>query len=332
MQVKFFKDNFINRCRINPDAFRVDAFRLLPESDRLEFCLSPDLTFKFILNKLARVISRTTKMLLIKETDYILDSIINSGGQATIYFAIKGLHIFCAKLASSEIILKEFTTTGFIASKFPTCKTILFPIEKIDEVPKHEGNSILIFPYVPFILSVMPVLYDINLASLDCIICRVTISVLSAIITIFKCGYVHGDIKLANIGYFTSNSGNDLPRVVLFDFGSSVEIGHTRFTSQTECIGLGITDVSVKYDLVCLATVVGMMSNVVPLPNDDVVSFKNKSTDSSNKSISSLIIPQIIECITSFSCDEVSLMELSQKLKIMCQPAIIADFDDLYSF
>lgn len=303
----------------------------MDEEIRDDFMKSPELRLNYVVGKMRNILKSKTKLLLRDAEDYLLDGLIEVGGQATIYYAIHHMHIYCAKVADADIIRKEFKSTMTLKEKSPNCKTILYPLELIDDVPNHAGKSLLIFPYVPFILSSMPIIFDGDFKFLDYMTCRVAICILSSIIVFFKCGLVHGDIKLGNIGYFTSNKLDDVPPlVVLFDFGSTVEINH-HLEATTDFIGLDFSSyyVTTSYDLACLATTLGMMNGII-LPRNDPKVFESNAINSS--SICSTLIPLILKIARKFAGLQ-SLENLASEMKkiiFVKDPKLVSDYDQLF--
>jgi hypothetical protein len=247
----------INYGRDPPEKY-LNLINHLNHSQLARFLKDPADQLHSFIAQLDRTLQTATKDMILKSTGYMVDGLIATGGQASVYFCIHGSQVCCAKIANTQIIEKEVKISNALKNE-GWCLCVIAISDSIENIETHAGKSIAILPLIPFVFSNLPM--DGDLHGLEALLARSTVCILSAIYAFQRVGYVHNDIKLGNVGYVNSNP----PYAVLFDYGSACKLGEA--AESTTPIGIEVAPSTTFYDVACLAYLLAL-SLGVPLHGD----------------------------------------------------------------
>jgi hypothetical protein len=290
----------------------------LKHSQLEKFLNDPAGQFRSFFAQLDRMLRTTTKAKIINSTGYMLDGLIATGGQASVYFCIHGSQICCAKFANTQIIEKEVKVSDALKNE-GWCPCVITISDSIITIKSHPGKSIAILPLIPFVFSNLPM--DGDLHGLEPLLARSTVCILSAIYAFQRVGYVHNDIKLGNVGYVNSNP----PYAVLFDYGSACKLGEA--AESTTPIGIQMPEATTFYDVACLAYLLAQALGV-PLHGDVSTAI---ATAKKHSGFCADIVPLLLG-----SGDEnghVDVLGLAEKVRSLLDTkwsASISDFSALF--
>jgi hypothetical protein len=298
-----------------PPANHINRLNLLPQSKLTQFIKSPLEQLKVVNNMIVRGLQSTTKARIVSSTPYLLDGILGTGGQAVVYSCFKGAQLLCAKSSTKTIIDKEKDISERLKTRAPWCRTVIHLIDVIKDGDHH----IAVIPYLPFILSNLPLPDDPT--CLDEILVRVSICMLAAILAFQQAELVHNDIKSANIGCTTDRI------VVLFDYGSASDIGGAVLAS-TPGMGYGVNPGSTQYDLACLANTLANLCGL-PVRADPSIEIV-KSAAQNHAGVCSIIIPLLLDACQGENSPNVHTLALQMRSMLPGYVEVMADFDSFF--